>query len=127
MKMKLNLSVCLATALPFLTSVSGFGQSYKMNQVNIQSRWAKEVSPSNALKEYPRPQLMRANWKNLNGLWDYAITVKDAVKPTGFDGQILVPYPLESALSGVKKPYCQHKTFGIKERLIHLCLKLENV
>ena len=74
-----------------------------MQTVPIQTRWAKEVSPANALKEYPRPQLTRTNWTNLNGLWQYAITAKDAAKPSNFEGQILVPYPIESALSGVKK------------------------
>ncbi|HUP13516.1 MAG TPA: hypothetical protein VM187_14930, partial [Niastella sp.] len=67
------------------------------------SRWAKEVSASNALTAYPRPQLERPNWQNLNGLWQYAITTKDAATPTAYAGQILVPFAIESALSGVKK------------------------
>ncbi|RKR80003.1 glycosyl hydrolase family 2 [Mucilaginibacter gracilis] len=71
--------------------------------ISIQTRWAKDVSPTNALKEYPRPQFVRSNWTNLNGLWNYAVTMKDAEKPLGFRGEILVPYPIESALSGVKK------------------------
>jgi hypothetical protein len=95
----------------FLSAVSLLGFSltitaqnnYKMQNVPIKTRWAKEVSPANALKEYPRPQLLRGNWTNLNGLWEYAITEKDATKPASFIGQILVPYPIESALSGVKK------------------------
>lgn len=77
--------------------------AWKMQPVTIQTRWAKEVSPTNALKEYPRPQMVRDQWENLNGLWDYAITAKDANTPGRWDGKILVPYPLESALSGVKK------------------------
>lgn len=76
---------------------------WKMQPVTIQSRWAAAVSPTNALKEYPRPQMVRERWTNLNGLWDYIITAKNAVKPSAYEGQILVPYPLESALSGVKK------------------------
>lgn len=67
------------------------------------TRWAKEVSPDKVLPEYPRPQLVRSNWTNLNGLWDYAITPRGAEVPVVMDGKILVPYPLESALSGVKK------------------------
>jgi inosose dehydratase len=55
-----------------------------------------------ALLEYPRSQLVRETWLNLNGFWDYAITHRDAVKPEKSDGKILVPYPVESALSGVK-------------------------
>ncbi len=69
----------------------------------LMTRWAKGVSPQNALPEYPRPQLKRADWLNLNGLWDYAIVDKDASRPAAWDGRILVPYPLESALSGVMK------------------------
>lgn len=69
----------------------------------LMTRWAKDVSPKNALPEYPRPQMVREQWLNLNGLWDYAITAKDAAVPEKYDGKILVPYPVESALSGVMK------------------------
>ena len=55
------------------------------------------------LAEYPRPQLERSEWMNLNGLWSYAITDLKATKPAAFDGQILVPFAVESALSGVQK------------------------
>ena len=70
---------------------------------NIMTRWSKEVSPQNALKEYPRPQMTRDRWMNLNGLWDYAVVPKEQDKVIDYDGKILVPYPLESALSGVKR------------------------
>jgi len=70
----------------------------------LMTKWAKEVSPQNAHPEYPRPQMVREDWLNLNGLWDYAIRSKDAARPDSFDGQILVPFPIESALSGVMKP-----------------------
>ena len=96
----------LLTATAMLGLFSGTAlaqQNYQLQPVPIQTRWAKEVSPTNTLTAYPRPQLERPNWTNLNGLWDYAITKKDADKPSGFQGQILVPYPIESALSGVKK------------------------
>ena len=69
----------------------------------LMTRWAKEVSPDNALPEYPRPQMARKEWRSLNGLWDYAITAKEAPRPPSFEGRILVPYPIESALSGVMK------------------------
>ena len=68
------------------------------------TRWAAAVSAENALSEYPRPQLVRKEWLNLNGLWDYAITPRSDERPPGvFEGKILVPYPIESALSGVMK------------------------
>jgi Glycosyl hydrolases family 2, sugar binding domain/Glycosyl hydrolases family 2/Glycosyl hydrolases family 2, TIM barrel domain len=76
--------------------------TWKMKPVAIPTRWAASVSPSNVLLEYPRPQLVRAQWQSLNGLWDYRITARDAPTPTEYSGQILVPYALESALSGVQ-------------------------
>ena len=79
-------------------------QEWKMQPAQIQTRWAASVSPTKALPEYPRPQMVRSGWKNLNGLWQYAITAKEAAVPTSYEGSILVPYPLESALSGVQKP-----------------------
>lgn len=79
--------------------------SWKIQPVSIQTRWARDVNPNAPLPEYPRPQLVRENnWQNLNGLWEYAITTKSAPKPKTFQGKILVPYPIESALSGVKSP-----------------------
>jgi len=69
----------------------------------LMTRWAKEVTPNNALPEYPRPQLVRSNWMNLNGLWNYSVLSKDDAQPSSFQGQILVPYPIESALSGVMR------------------------
>src|SRR5947209_7672352 len=85
----------------------------------LQTRWTKDVSPANALPEYPRPQMVRKEWMNLNGLWDYAITAKDDAAPSKYDGQILVPYPIESALSGVMKRVGEksrlhyHRTFTL--------------
>ena len=74
----------------------------------LLTRWAAEVSPTNALPEYPRPQLVRPDWLNLNGLWDYAITSDLMSRPSAFAGQILVPFPVESALSGVMTNFDEH-------------------
>lgn len=76
----------------------------------IKTAWAEKVSPQNALPEYPRPIMERAQWLNLNGLWDYAITAKDAPRPDKFDGQILVPFAVESSLSGVGKMLGENKS-----------------
>ncbi len=70
----------------------------------LKTIWADKVDPANPLPEYPRPLMQRAQWQNLNGLWDYAITAENAPRPATFDGQILVPFAVESALSGVMKP-----------------------
>ena len=67
------------------------------------TRWGAEVNPENAWQEYPRPQLRRSAWHNLNGLWDYAIAPVEMEMVLEYTGQILVPFPLESALSGVKR------------------------
>lgn len=78
-------------------------QDWKMKPVGIKTRWSGDVKPDNVFPEYPRPQMVRNEWSNLNGLWEYKITSKEAVQPENFDGRILVPYPVESALSGVQK------------------------
>ncbi len=67
----------------------------------IKTEWSHQVNPENVLPEYPRPIMERKDWKNLNGLWDYAITDVNAPKPSSYEGQILVPFPVESSLSGV--------------------------
>lgn len=69
----------------------------------IKTEWAEQVNPANVLPEYPRPIMERSEWKNLNGLWDYAITDVATATPASFDGQILVPFAVESSLSGVGK------------------------
>ncbi len=66
--------------------------------------WSESVTTGNVWQEYPRPQMVRQKWLNLNGLWDYAIRPKEEDMPNQYDGKILVPFPVESALSGVKKP-----------------------
>ena len=69
----------------------------------IKTRWAEQVSPENTLPEYPRPMMVRPEWKNLNGLWQYAITAKGEKAPQQYEGDILVPFCIESSLSGVQK------------------------
>jgi len=71
----------------------------------LRTRWANSVSQVLPLPEYPRPQMVRpfVNWVNLNGPWAYAIAPKDAPRPTSWNGSILVPYPIESQLSGVQR------------------------
>ena len=69
--------------------------------IPIQTPWAAEVSPANAHPEYPRPQMVREQWASLNGLWDYAVVPAEDPKPKDWDGQILVPFCIESSLSGV--------------------------
>ncbi|NQV31757.1 MAG: hypothetical protein HQ515_03640, partial [Phycisphaeraceae bacterium] len=71
---------------------------------DMVTRWAKDVSPTNALPDYPRPMMQRNQWKNLNGLWQFALrSAEQTRRPESFDSHILVPFCVESALSGIKK------------------------
>jgi len=65
--------------------------------------WGEKVTAENAWREYPRPQLQRKEWTNLNGKWDYAVTLKESKLPQKWAGKILVPFPIESKLSGVNR------------------------
>ena len=69
----------------------------------IKTKWAEELDLNNILPEYPRPIMERTDWKNLNGLWEYAIRPAGETEPESFDGKILVPFAVESSLSGVMK------------------------
>ncbi len=69
----------------------------------IRSPWADKADPTLPLPDYPRPQMVRPDWLNLNGLWDYALTDAGSYFPSQYDGKILVPFAIESALSGVGK------------------------
>lgn len=69
----------------------------------IKTNWAQEIDPQNVLPEYPRPIMERSEWENLNGLWEYTIRPVGDAEPRTYDGQILVPFAVESSLSGVQK------------------------
>ena len=99
---KLSLSYIL-----FFVSLLSIAQinDWKIVGGKIKSPWADSVNPSNVLPEYPRPQMQRNDWINLNGLWQYALLPKstDENIPASFKGNILVPFAVESALSGIGK------------------------
>ena len=85
-----------------LTAIQSFAQ-WKPVEGRIHSSWSSKVSPTNVLPEYPRPLMERTEWKNLNGLWQYAIINKGNQLPSQFEGEILVPFAIQSSLSGVGK------------------------
>jgi len=93
--------ICLVLAI----SASGHAQHWKPVSGKILTPWAERVHPEKPHPEYPRPQLERSgNWQNLNGLWKYTIAPKDQTSiPSTWEGAILVPFAVESALSGVGK------------------------
>ena len=92
------------------------GADWKPAQGPLATRWTHEVTPANAWREYPRPQLVRKEWLNLNGLWQYAITDGAAERPTTYAGEILVPFAVESALSGVMKPVSPQQQLWYQRR-----------
>lgn len=80
-----------------------FGQASNWQPVagKLLTKWAADVRPDRVHTEYPRPHLVRPHWVNLNGLWQYAVVWRGSAKPEQFSGTILVPFAIESALSGV--------------------------
>ncbi|GAA2775946.1 glycoside hydrolase family 2 protein [Saccharopolyspora taberi] len=92
------LTSCLA--LVALGLPAHAGPAWEPKEPPLTTPWTAEVGPDNALPEYPRPQLVRPRWQNLNGLWEYAGAAEPPQAPTE---QILVPYPPESGLSGVQR------------------------
>lgn len=76
-------------------------EAYTPAGVRLMTEWGEKVTPENVWTEYPRPAMVRDEWMNLNGLWDYAITDQSKNHPESYEGEILVPFAVESALSGV--------------------------
>lgn len=85
-----------------LLNLNAFAQ-WKPAGEKIKTDWSEKIDVNNVLPEYPRPIMVRADWQNINGLWEYAITKAGAPQPENFDGKILVPFAVESSLSGVQK------------------------
>ena len=97
------LAFCVAGGAPADAAVM-----WHPKPVLLPTPWTKLVGPDNALPDYPRPQMARADWLTLNGVWSYVGRSTGAVLPAApppraFREQILVPYPVESALSGIAR------------------------
>jgi len=113
-------------SIGILLPLFSYGQKkWKVQSLPITTRWTNEVTPAKVLEEYPRPQLRRSNWKNLNGLWKYGIT--DSSATGDFAGEILVPYPVESALSGVQKALNPDKALWYKRMFSYKLVKGKRV
>ena len=95
MRIKMKVMIMLLIAVASADAQA----EWKPVEGKIMTRWAKEVNPDNPLPEYPRPQMRRDSWMNLNGLWDF--TRMSSATPAVYDRKILVPFPVESALSGI--------------------------
>ena len=82
----------------------------------MKTVWGEQLNQNAVLQEYPRPQLRRKSYVNLNGSWDYAITDNDAY-PSKFDGKILVPFSPEAELSGVNRTLLPGQTLWYRRTL----------
>ena len=97
----------------------GLSTALEAQSSHLQTRWAQSVTAEHVLPEYPRPQMVRTDWINLNGLWDYAVRDSTARAPVSYDGAILVPFPIESQLSRVTRAVTPgqrlwyHRTFSL--------------
>ncbi|NOY38169.1 MAG: beta-galactosidase [Chlorobi bacterium] len=91
----------LAVFLLITGSCNRPGISWKPAPGPLSTRWTAEVDPGHPWPEYPRPQMVRDEWLNLNGLWEVAITPAGNPAPGTWNRQILVPFPVESSLSGL--------------------------
>ena len=96
--------------------LSAPAQAWQPAGDKIKTAWADKVDPACPLPEYPRPTLVRPAWQNLNGHWNYAIRPADAPQPELFDGKILVPYPVESSLSGVQRRLAENEVLWYERR-----------
>ncbi len=99
-------SILLSTFI----AVAPVAMAYSPVKGHIMTEWGENIDPENVWPEYPRPTMERADWKNLNGLWEYAIVGADSRKPEKFQGEILVPFAVESALSGVGKSVGENRS-----------------
>lgn len=91
----------LLVTLSIFLAISAFAE-WKPKENSLTTEWGEAVTPDNVWQEYPRPQFERSGWLNLNGLWEYSILKKNQPQPKEFKGDILVPFCVESSLSGVK-------------------------
>ena len=123
--MKRLLPIALCTLVPSLL----FAQQWQPKKAALMSKFAKDVNPNSVLPEYPRPQMVRSQWMNLNGLWQYQPGTEGETLPAGkLSSTILVPFPVESALSGVmehherlwyKRTFTVPKTWAGEKVLVH--------
>ncbi|TLV02660.1 glycoside hydrolase family 2 protein [Dyadobacter luticola] len=124
-KLILCAGVLMATLQAFAQAPKS--ADWKVKEGKIVTPWAEKVVAQNPHAEYPRPQLIRQNWQNINGLWNYSIVPANAANaaPTAFEGQILVPFAVESALSGVGRTVGKDSVLWY-QRLVDFSPKLKD-
>jgi hypothetical protein len=100
MNLRLGLSGLL---IVIFCSLPISGRAWTAVGHRLTTRFASDIDPILPLPDYPRPQLKRSQWSNLNGIWSCSIMARDTGEPVQFPGEILVPFPVESSLSGLAR------------------------
>ena len=124
----------IAVSLLLLTGIrTANAVEWQMKQGPMMTPWSETLDPENVLGEYPRPQMERQEWMNLNGIWDLRKAIQDEAYSPDFiyDKKILVPFPLESAISGVMEEsdnqcYWYRRTEREKHPVAFRCRGLES-
>ncbi|MEU5333339.1 AbfB domain-containing protein [Streptomyces asoensis] len=103
-----------AAALTATGTATAAARAWTPEPAPMTTPWTNQVPTDTPLPEYPRPQLTRPDWANLNGIWDFAVTPADAARPASFPEQIRVPFAAESALSGIQRKITQNDRLWYK-------------
>lgn len=112
----MNKKLLIAVFVSAMAHTFACAASPKENR--MKTVWADKVTSENVWQSYPRPQLQRSQWMNLNGLWQYAVTTQDTPKKeVKFEGQILVPFAIESSFRGCSVLFCLPRNCGISVTL----------
>ncbi|MCX5215003.1 AbfB domain-containing protein [Kitasatospora sp. NBC_00240] len=106
--------LALAAAVLLAWQTPARAASWTPKTAPMTTPWTNQVPVDNPLPEYPRPQLTRPDWANLNGIWDFAVTAVGAGQPASFNEKIRVPFVAESALSGVQRQVSQNDKLWYK-------------
>ncbi len=118
---RIRVSIRAMAATCLLTCSSYMAAAWQPKQAPLMTEWASKVSGDNVLPEYPRPQMVRPEWKNLNGVWELERAAEGQPVPVGqtLGESILVPFPVESALSGIMRHEDRlwyRRTFTVPEK-----------
>mgnify|MGYP001828626004 FL=1 len=109
-----------STLLVFLALSTGL-QTFAQWEPKISpilTPWGEKLDTSQVLPEYPRPQMVRKTWINLNGTWDFALADSASDMPVHFNGKILVPFCVESSLSGVTRKVTRKEAMWYRKKIL---------
>ena len=120
MKKKTALGMIIFATMMFAITLSAYAQSsWKKQTAPVMTPWGEQLTPDNVWQEYPRPSMQRKEWMNLNGVWQYfkrsSIKYDYEKSVSAFSKAILVPFPVESALSGI-----MDKSFSANRKATHM-------